>query len=151
MERAEPPAEHGAGDVRHQEEHRLGGGEGLHERGEGVGRAGAGRDEDDARLARGAGIAVGHERRALLVPREHVGDRRLAEQGVVDGQVVDARNAEDVADALGGESRHHPLSPCPGLVLIRRAHRVEGIGADPERQADGPSRGAGSPHGTLAR
>ena len=51
--------------------------------------------------------------RALLVPRQDVGDPVLPEEGVVDGEVVNARDAEDVAHALGLERSHHPLAAGP--------------------------------------
>src|SRR3989304_346027 len=60
--------------------------------------------------ARGPRVAVGHEARALLVAGEDVGDVPLADQRVVDGEVVDAGQAEDVADALGAENFDDPLA-----------------------------------------
>ena len=60
-------------------------------------------------LPRGAGIAVGHEARALLVARQDVLDPR-ARQGAVHLDIVDARNAEDGIDAIGFEQADKGLA-----------------------------------------
>ena len=121
VERAHVLADQGGGNVRHHEEHGLGARLGLDERRQRIGRARPGRDDDDARPARGPRIAVGHEAGALLVPRQDVGDPVLPEEGVVDGEVVDARDAEDVSHAFGLERGHHPLAPGP---VGHGAHRA---------------------------
>ena len=70
--------------------------------GDEVGGAGAGGGDGDADLARGAGVAVGHVRGALLVADEDVVDGELA-QRVVGGQDGSAGIAEDGGDALADE------------------------------------------------
>ena len=110
VERAHVLADQRAGDVRHEEKHGLRARVGLDERCQRVGRARPGRHHDDPGSPRRAGVAVRHEPRALLVPRQDVGDPVLAEEGVVDREVVDARDAEDVAHALGVERGHDPLA-----------------------------------------
>ena len=75
---------------------------------------GPGGYEDDAGLAGGAGVAVGHVGRALLVPGEDEADLLGVEQRVEDGHGRAARMAEDVLDAEAvecfddfvGSSRH---------------------------------------------
>ena len=67
---------------------------GRRDAGDEVGGAGAGGGHADADLARGAGVAVGHVRGALLVADEDVVDRELA-QGVVGGEDGSAGVAED--------------------------------------------------------
>ena len=70
--------------------------------GDEVGGAGAGGGDADADLARGAGVAVGHVRGALLVADEDVVDGELA-QGVVGGEDGSAWVAEDFVYAFAGE------------------------------------------------
>ena len=60
-------------------------------------------DERDARLAGGAGIALGRVAGALLVADEDVLDLVLLDDLVVDRQARPARIAEDVLDALVDE------------------------------------------------
>ena len=67
--------------------------------GDEVGGAGAGGGDADADLARGAGVAVGHVRGALLVADEDVVDGELA-QGVVGGEDGSAGVAEDLGRRL---------------------------------------------------
>ena len=81
VERAHVLTDQGRGNVRHHEEHGLGARLGLDERRQRIGRARPGRDDDDARPARGPGIAVGHEAGALLVPRQDVADPCPAGEG----------------------------------------------------------------------
>ena len=76
---------------------------GRGEAGDEVGRAGAGGGHADADAARGAGVAVGHVRGALLVAHEHVVDGRELAQRVVDGQDRAAGIAEDGGGAFAGE------------------------------------------------
>ena len=124
------------GDVGGDQHDRHRAGVRLHQGREGVGRAGPGGDEHHAGLAGGAGVAVGHERRARLVAREHVGDVALAQQRVVDGQVVIAGNAEDVSHALGGQRLHHPVA------AGRRRHEAlaSAYSRPPRRRAPRPLR-----------
>ena len=110
VERTDLAADQVRRDVRHHHEDRYRSGIRLDERREGVRRAGARGHDDDGGGARGARVAVGHERRARLVAGEHVRDPRLPQQRVVDREVVDAGDAEDVADAFGGERLHHPFA-----------------------------------------
>ena len=78
--------------------------DGIHQRigeaGDRIGRAGAGGDEQDADLARRAGIALGGMGRALFMAHEHVVDEILLEDGVVDRQHGTARIPEDCFNAL---------------------------------------------------
>ena len=148
VERAHVLTDQGRGNVRHHEEHGLGARLRLDERRQRIGRARPGRDDDDARPARGPGIAVGHEAGTLLVPRQDVADPFLPEKGVVDGEVVDPRDAEDVSHALGLERGHHPLAPGPAGHVAHRTTvawhaiaRTAGVmtprsvlGGQPERQ-----------------
>ena len=55
-----------------------------------------------------AGVAIGHVRRALLVPHQHVPDGKLT-QRVVDGQDGAAGITEDFADAFSFERCPHDL------------------------------------------
>jgi hypothetical protein len=52
----------------------------------------------------GARIAVGHERRALLVAREHEAHPGGCAQHVQDRQVHRAGNAEDMVDAFAPQA-----------------------------------------------
>ena len=70
------------------------------EPGDGVGRARAGGDQQDADLAGRARITFGGVGRALLVAHEDVAELVLMEDGVVDRQHRAARIAEDHLDAL---------------------------------------------------
>ena len=132
VQRAEVAADERRGDVGHDHEHGHGAGIGLGERRERVGGRRPAGHHDHARRARGARVAVGHERRALLVAREDVADRRLAQERVVDGEVVDPGNAEDVTHALLGEGAHDPFA------ARRRAHR---IASNPRSMATSTSAG----------
>src|SRR5215467_5471856 len=110
VERAQALADERCGYVGHEGEDRLRAGEGLHERREHVGGARARGDDDHPGVARGAGVAVGHETRALLVAGEDVRDVVLAKERVVNGEIVNAGQTEDVPDALGAQHFHHPLT-----------------------------------------
>ena len=70
------------------------------ERGDGVGRAGTGGDEQDADLAGRARVTFRGMARALLVADEDVAKLVLMEDGVVDREHRAARIAEDHLDAL---------------------------------------------------
>ena len=99
-------AQHLAGDVagdaddRNRIEH--GGGDA----GDEVGCAGAAGGDGHAHLARGARVAVGHVRGALLVAHQYVVDGKLA-QRIIDGQNRAARIAEDVGNALADQRGPH--------------------------------------------
>ena len=96
---------HLAGDADHRNR--------IHQRigqaGDGVGRAGARGDEHDADLAGRARIAFGGMHGALLVAHENVLDAVLLVQLVIDRQDGAARIAENMLDALIGESLKHHL------------------------------------------
>ena len=90
---------------------------GLAHGGDDVGHAGAGDDEAGGRAAGGAGIAVGHEARALLVARGDVADAGVR-QAAIELDRVHAGDAEDGVDAVGLQDldqhlaagfRHGPL------------------------------------------
>ena len=92
-------AEHLAGDIAGDADDGNGVEHGGGDAGDEIGGAGAAGGDGHADLARGARVAVGHVRRALLVAHEHVMDGELA-QRVVGGQDGAAGIAEDVRDAL---------------------------------------------------
>src|SRR6266851_2906579 len=71
----------------------------------------------DADFARGAGVAVGHVRGALLVADEDVVDGELA-QGVVDGQDGSAGVAEDAVYTLADQGGPEDFGSGEGGVLI---------------------------------
>jgi len=100
VERAEVAADQVGGDVGDDQHDRDRARIGLDERRQRVGGTGPGRHEHDTRLAAGARVAVGHERRPRLVTGQHVGDVVLAQQRVVDREIVEPRDAEHVADTL---------------------------------------------------
>ncbi len=77
--------------------------EGIGNAGDGIGRARARGDEDDARLAGRAGVAFGGMRRASLVPDEDMADAIVRKQLVIDGQHCAARIAEHEFDALADQ------------------------------------------------
>ena len=81
------------------DDHRDGIEQRVGDAGDRVGRAGPRRDEHDARLAGGAGIALRHVRRALFVADEHVADRGMIIERVIDGQHRAARITEHDFDA----------------------------------------------------
>ncbi len=110
VERAQTLADQRRRNVGHDHQHGLRAGEGLDEGRQRIGRAGAGRDNDHTWLSGRSRVAVGHEGRALLVAGEDVGDVPLADQGIVDGEVVDAGEPEDVADALTAQGLDDPLA-----------------------------------------
>ena len=104
--------------VRHEGQHRLRAGVRFDERCERVGRARSRRDQDHAGTAGRTCVAVGHECRALLVTSEDVRDpARAAHQRIVDGEVVDPRDAEDVAHAFRPQCFNHPLATRPVLFV----------------------------------
>ena len=73
-----------------------------------------------AHLARGARVAVGHVRGALLVAGEHVADLLGVVERVVDLDGLAAGVAEDGVHALGLEAGDDGLSPGHGLALVLR-------------------------------
>ena len=98
--------------------------------GDQVRRAGAGGRERHADLARGARVAVGHVRRALLVPHEHVADRVL-QQRVVDGHHRAAGVAEDDVDPFARE--HLPDDLRAGATPVAHSPSATGAGRDRRR------------------
>ncbi len=90
-------------------QHIAGVGPGLAHGRQDVQQAGAGDGEADAGLARGPGIAVGHEARALFVAHQDMLDFG-ARQGPVHFHIVHAGNAEDRIDAIGFEQAHEGLA-----------------------------------------
>ena len=94
----------------HQHRHRIG--VGLPHRRHGVAQPRPGDDVDDSGPARGAGVAVGHEARPLLVAGENMGNAGLAETAV-EFLVVDSGNAEHPRDA--------PLAEHPADLLAKRS------------------------------
>ena len=94
--------------------HHRGGDAGDH-----VGRARPGRRNGDADLAARARVAVGHVRRALLVPDEDVADR-IAEHRVVRGQNRPARIAEDIGHPLAHQRVPDNLRTCQCHVILIR-------------------------------
>ncbi len=113
---AEDLGRHLAGDADDRDGVQHGGGDA----GDEVRRAGAAGGHADADPARGARVAVGHVRGALLVAHENVVDGELA-QRVVDGQDGAAGIAEDGGDALAGEGGPEDLGAGElGWVRVRR-------------------------------
>ena len=104
-------AENFAGDVAGDADDGNGIEHGGGDAGDEVCRAGAAGGDGDADLARGARIAVGHVRSALLVANEDVVNGKLA-QRVVDGQNRAAGVAEDVGNALAYQRGPHDF--CAG-------------------------------------
>ena len=106
--------------------------------GDGIGGAGARRDQHATDLAGRARIAFGGVDRALLVAHQDVLDHLLLEDRVVDRQHRAARIAEDVLHALIGESldhhfgaghflRHRPLHTqllFPAILESKRGRRA---------------------------
>ena len=102
-------AEHFAGDLAGDADDGNGVEHGGGDAGDEIGGAGAAGGDADADLARGARVAVGHVRGALLVAHEDVVDGKLA-QRVVGGQDGAAGIAEDVGDALADQRGPEDLS-----------------------------------------
>src|SRR5262249_34327895 len=88
------------GDLPANEEHRDGIGEGRGQWRGGVVEGRSAQGEADAGLAGGAGVAVGHERRCLLVSGQNMADARLPVKRIVDRRELPARVAEDVSHAV---------------------------------------------------
>ena len=103
--RAQHLARHVAGDADDGDGVEHGGGDA----GDEIGRAGAAGGNGHAHIARGARVAVGHVRGALLVAHQHVTDGKLA-QRIVGGQNSAARIAEDVRNALAHQRGPQNLS-----------------------------------------
>ncbi len=98
-----------------------------------VGRARAGRNEGDARLAGGAGIAFGRMAGALLVAHQDMLKSFLLNDLIIDGKHCTARVAEDRINSLvfqrlydhfgAGHFPCHSSCPCftrPGLRAVAR-------------------------------
>ena len=118
----------------------------IHQRidhpGHGIGRAGAGGDEHDARLAGRAGIALGHMDGALFVAHQDVTDRVLLENLVVDRQHGAAGIAEHHLDALILQGLHHHL---------RAGHRPRHVFLHPSVTQQKAPEGRSGAHGVLVR
>jgi hypothetical protein len=128
VEGAEVPPDQVGGDVGGDQHDRDGARVRLDQGRQCVGGAGPGRHQRDAGLAARAGVAVGHERGARLVAGQHVDDVPLAQQRVVDRQVVEPRDAEDVPHALAPQRLDDEIAAGrPG------AHREGGVGVRIER------------------
>jgi hypothetical protein len=132
------------------DEHRNRVGIGLAHGGDDVGHAGAGDDEAGRRAAGGAGVAVGHEARALLVARGDVADAGVG-QAAVELDRVHAGDAEDGVDAvalqdldqhLAAGPHRSPLMLLVGARRSRRSPRRIGCPPDAPRRRRAP---AGSP------
>ena len=95
--------------------------------GAGVGGAGAAGDEDDAGTPRELGVRLGHHGRAALLPRHHGVDGGIA-QGVEDGEIAFAGNAEDALHALFFQGIHEGLGGGSGdhLGFLRFGSRLGG-------------------------
>jgi hypothetical protein len=100
---------------------------GEHENGDGVGIGLAKRRRDEAgrRPAAGAGVAVGHEARPLLVPRRDMPELRVG-QAAIEFDGVDTGNAEDRIDAVQAEqldqhlaARRHDCLPSRTMPQLR--------------------------------
>ena len=95
------------GDQRHRVEH------GRSDARDQVRRARAGRGDDHAHLARGAGVAVGRVRGALLMRGEHMADAvAVFIERVVNAQHLAAGVAEHVGHALLDQGLQDDLSAC---------------------------------------
>src|SRR6185503_16038551 len=88
--------------------------------GDHVGRAGPRRRDRHADLAAGAGVAVGHVRRPLLVADEDVADR-IAEHRVVGRKDRAARVAEHVGHPFEDQRFPENLSTCSLHINLRHA------------------------------
>jgi len=111
--------------------------QGVDDRGDGVGRAGARRRQHHAGLAGGAGVALRRVARALLVARQHVTQARLMKEGVIDRQHRAARIAEQVGyplihqgadDDLGAREHFDRVFGGRSGGLLRLGGGVHGIG-----------------------
>ena len=105
---------------------------GIHQRigktGHGIGGAGTRRDQHNAGLAGGAGIAFGGMHGALFVAHQHMGDAFHLEQRVIDGQHRAAGITEDVGDALILQrADHHLRTGHGGDHGIRRGLRRQSL------------------------
>jgi hypothetical protein len=126
------------GDLAGDDDHRDRVHQGVHDAGDGVGRAGTRGDQDDARLARAARVAFGGVGRALLVADQDVLQARLVEQRVIDRQDRAARIAEQHLDALVHEAANHDLGA---------GHGARGVGGAGALALDGLMGGHGTDPG----
>ena len=129
---------------------------GIHHRrcdaGDEVRRSRSGSRDGDAYLAGSARIAVGHVRRSLLVPDQHVADRVLRER-VVGRHDRAARISEDHVDAFGDEGLPDRLCSCPLHRALspsgkKRAPRPLGAGLVSAGSSFGQN---GGPHPAVRR
>ena len=88
------------------DDHRNGIEKSVGNSGHGIGRSGTGGDEHHARLAGGAGVALGGMCCACFVADEDVANALIAEQFVIDGQDCAAGIAEHIFDALIDQAFH---------------------------------------------
>ena len=132
-----------------EQEHRRRVGVRFADRGQRVRHAGPRHGQTHARAPRGACVAVGHVARAPLVARRHDANRALVEEGVVDGQIVDAGDAENRVDPVGFQSlneqtcagRHAQSSPASWRWLIREFRLMQVVGRTiMERRSASPHR-----------
>ena len=82
-----------------------------------VRRPGACADDRDAEPARRPRVAIGRVHRALFVTDADGLDRAIAQNRIVDGDVVHAHDAEDMSHADGLERCDHRLAACHFLHL----------------------------------
>ena len=85
--------------------------------GQEVRRARPERAHGDGDAAGEPAVDVGHERRALLVPRRDVADLRPSRQRIEDVHRLLARNGEDVLASLGGEAVHDEIGGAAGRTV----------------------------------
>ena len=124
---AEPLAERAGGVDAGYDQHRHGIGARLAHGGDRVGQAGTGDDEGHARASRNAGVAVGHEARALLVTRRDVAYLR-AREAAIELDRMDAGNAEHGVDAVRLEQRDQRLADGFLVAHCRSTGRVRQVG-----------------------
>ncbi|VWD42684.1 hypothetical protein BCO71033_04712 [Burkholderia contaminans] len=112
-----------ARDHQHRDRIRVG----LCHRGRDIGHPRPGDDEADARPARDACIAVGHEAGPLFVARRHVADRRCGETAIeLDG--MHAGNAEHAFDAVAFEEVDERFAAGAGAGVAGRCRGLAGPG-----------------------
>ena len=132
--RADQMGRHLAGDA----DQRNGIHQGVGEAGDGVGRAGAGGDEQAADLAGRAGVAFRRMGRALLVAHQYVLDLGLMEKRVIDRQDRAAGIAEQGRHALDPARLAPPFrrrSSSSTLSAPELSLRFSGFGLRPIKKA----------------
>ena len=116
-------ADHAAGDLARDGDHRDGVEQRVGERGHEVGCPGAGGGDADPDAAGRARVPGRRERLALLVAEEVVGDDRGARQRLVDLHGRAARVGEHVADAAPLQRLHEDVRALAGLGRPPRPER----------------------------